>query len=84
MGECISIRTNHPWNGRFLKPYIEFPKDYLRDFKINNTWSAKSIVLTIESESCRGKEIKQNIKLSGFTSLQIVEIENTLFFVKRD
>lgn len=84
MGECISIRTNHPWNGKFLKPYIEFPKDYLKDFKINKAWLSKSIILTIESGRDSCKEIKQNIKLSGFTSLQIIEIENSLLFVKEN
>lgn len=84
MGECVTIRMNHPWNGKFIKPHIEFPKHCIKDFKINKRWLSKSIVFTIKSERGAGKKIKQNINLSGFTSLQISQIENSLIFLNED
>lgn len=80
-GECLSIRQFRIFQSGYIRPKIEIPKIYLKDYSIDKAVWVYYLTILIDNGSSK-KRIR--IVLSGFNQFDIIKIAKILEFVRKE
>ena len=76
-GGCVTIRKTHPFSSKkFIRPEIEFPQNYIKDYNVRHNIILGSLILKVHSK--RKKNYSVKVGLFGFSYNQRKSITSSL------
>lgn len=81
-GECITIKRFHPFYQRKkISPFAEFPRQYLKDFVLEERKMVSSLVIVLDTEKKKG--LKMKLQIAGFNDQQMKDLTDSLERIKK-
>lgn len=81
-GECITIKKFHPFYQRKkISPFAEFPRQYLKDFILEEKQMVSSLVIVLDTEKRKGLRMK--LQIAGFNDKQMKDLTDSLESIKK-
>lgn len=81
-GECITIKRFHPFYQRKkISPFAEFPRQYLKDFVLEERQMVSNLVIVLDTEKRKG--FKMKLQIAGFNDQQMKDLTDSLESIKK-
>ncbi len=81
-GECITIKKFHPFYQRKkISPFAEFPRQYLRDFTLEEKQMVCTLVIVLDTDKRKGFKVK--LQIAGFNDRQMKDLTDSLETIKK-